>query len=355
MTNPENSSGSDPMALTQAQVTELIVAMRTEMIDAGAPRRIGFGAVILSPDEFAWLWNRRAASLGGADTTKLRDAVNALPTAIRDIRVPSTGRGMMTNVVERAAVLEVIDRILPIPPEEGAKTNCTYPKCCNPEEPKVACGMCDQFAPPEEGEATDGVVLSIPELHKRLKALPPWHGREGGVGIDRVLGIVTQMVAAYQPPASSSVSPDTDVEPEGLEWERVTRAAWAVNPDWSKHERRAIEDFILTVRCYIAQVDPDPTPEEEAEIGKALKPVVRTMNFDAVRAELADLIEEANRSLAKVAAPTPQSDNALYCPLLFLTRALEQTASRAPLSPEKASTKDGACADPDCRVCEEQQ
>lgn len=37
------------------------------------------------------------------------------------------------------------------------------------------------------------------------------------------------------------------VEPEGLEWERITRAAWAVNPDWSKRERQAIEErgFLL--------------------------------------------------------------------------------------------------------------
>lgn len=55
---------------------------------------------------------------------------------------------------------------------------------------------------------------------------------------------------------------DNDVGPEGLAWERITRAAWAVNPDWSKRERQAIEDFILTVRCYIALVDRSaPAPE----------------------------------------------------------------------------------------------
>lgn len=56
------------------------------------------------------------------------------------------------------------------------------------------------------------------------------------------------------------------IEPEGLEWERVTRAAWAINPDWSKRERQVIEDFILTVRCDIADV-----PRLSPEVAKGLQ------------------------------------------------------------------------------------
>lgn len=44
------------------------------------------------------------------------------------------------------------------------------------------------------------------------------------------------------------------LDPVGAEWERVTRAAWAIHYDWSKRERQAIEDFILTVRHSIAEV-----------------------------------------------------------------------------------------------------
>lgn len=51
------------------------------------------------------------------------------------------------------------------------------------------------------------------------------------------------------------------VDPAGMEWERVTRAAWSIHVDWTARDRRVIEDFILTVRHTIADVliaDPKP-------------------------------------------------------------------------------------------------
>jgi hypothetical protein len=88
--------------------------------------------------------------------------------------------------------------------------------------------------------------------------------------------------------------------------------------------------------------DVGPTPEDEAEIGAALKPIVRAMNFEQVRGELADLIAEANAALTKVGPSAhPQSDNALYYPLLFLTRALEQNAPflSSPPEPTRDTTR----------------
>jgi hypothetical protein len=49
---------------------------------------------------------------------------------------------------------------------------------------------------------------------------------------------------------------DVAVDPIGAEWERVTRAALAIHVDWSRRERQAIEDFILTVRHSISEIPP---------------------------------------------------------------------------------------------------
>lgn len=84
----------------------------------------------------------------------------------------------------------------------------------------------------------------------------------------------------------------------------------------------------------------DMTPEDEAELLAALTPVILADSFKKVRDELADLIADANAALATVSPSAHlQSDNALYYPLLFLTRALEQTAhsSSPAASPEAIS------------------
>lgn len=79
---------------------------------------------------------------------------------------------------------------------------------------------------------------------------------EGDVGIagtafdDAVKELVDAGIAVEFDPRTA------EVDPIGAEWERVTRAVLAIHVDWSRRERQAIEDFILTVRHSISEVPP---------------------------------------------------------------------------------------------------